>query len=784
MLERLAQATGLCYEDAWRFLIKEEEGTLVHGSVWTDPGKRIGHAWVETETGYIWEPEHREFFQKSVWEKIAQPIEEARYSPEQAAIMVARTEHFGPWTAEEREKFLHTKPLEYLPSAASDYWNAHLEHNALRSPPSGRGPDTDAGAFLAWHLEAAGDIIRELDRREYADPGYIFEKFNRIRDHLTERDWTDPLSERETDALVQIREDILRLPADTPVLQTIQTVLMAIAWRRPTAIEAELGKLRTQLEEVLHPKKEIPSEVPYSPLGHEVYPYNVSQEEFEKVWKPDGWNLLIIGPTSTWRQDWGPWESIRDIVQNCLDETESYESGYDKYGLWIADQGKGVSVADFLLGPPKLKPDWARGKFGEGMKIACLAMVRARYAVHVETKDRDMWIVFYEQPTGNGTASTLAALWRPQSRQRNWGTKFQFMGYHGDDYRYRFATNLPFDASIVRVPSLVSQPLQRYNTIIEFSFPEEAPELMHGWFGSDRISGNRIYARDIFLKTITSPYSYNLWSFAMAPDRHAAANEEDMWIDMGRTWSLVRDIDMLTIFFQMCTRPPKLETDESNYLSMDLFKLGNVPGGDRKYIDIMTENREIWMEAFKRVNGENAVMRTSDKWDTTVRHLGYEPVSVAYWVDGAMSEVIRTDRNLIDDSQERLRDVEIVPDNKLDAREMAHLRLAREIARKESGPRRVKGVWAAIIPPASDRVRTAGLYGTTTEEIYINMPQFIHARYVVDTTIHELAHHRSHGAEDGSEEHLKWVSQIAGAVVKDTAGKMFDDILQDPAFVW
>jgi len=51
--------TGTCYQDAWRFIIREGEGELIHGSVVTI-GKRIDHAWVETETGDIWEPESGE----------------------------------------------------------------------------------------------------------------------------------------------------------------------------------------------------------------------------------------------------------------------------------------------------------------------------------------------------------------------------------------------------------------------------------------------------------------------------------------------------------------------------------------------------------------------------------------------------------------------------------------------------------------------------------------------------------------------------------------------------
>ncbi|GAJ08057.1 unnamed protein product, partial [marine sediment metagenome] len=123
-------------------------------------------------------------------------------------------------------------------------------------------------------------------------------------------------------------------------------------------------------------------------------PRVLSMEDYRENWQPQGWRLIIIGPTSTWRQEWGEWEAIRDIVQNALDEAEAYRWGYDDQGLWISDRGRGVAIADFLLGPPKLKPDYARGKFGEGMKIATLALVRSGYSVRVETVGRELWIIF------------------------------------------------------------------------------------------------------------------------------------------------------------------------------------------------------------------------------------------------------------------------------------------------------------------------------------------------------------------------------------------------------
>ncbi len=102
------EPSGTCYADAWRFLIKEGEGTLVHGSVFSD-GRRIDHAWVETLTGWIWEPQTGTYMTKLAFRYEASPIEEDRYSPEEAAIMVARTGHFGPWSEDERQQYLLDK---------------------------------------------------------------------------------------------------------------------------------------------------------------------------------------------------------------------------------------------------------------------------------------------------------------------------------------------------------------------------------------------------------------------------------------------------------------------------------------------------------------------------------------------------------------------------------------------------------------------------------------------------------------------------------------------------
>ncbi len=97
---------GTCYEDAWRFLIKQDEGFLIHGSVQLSAeGPRIWHAWVELTTGWVWEPQTGQYFTLEDFQ-IMSPVEENKYTNEEAAIMVARTDNMGPWSEEERAEYI------------------------------------------------------------------------------------------------------------------------------------------------------------------------------------------------------------------------------------------------------------------------------------------------------------------------------------------------------------------------------------------------------------------------------------------------------------------------------------------------------------------------------------------------------------------------------------------------------------------------------------------------------------------------------------------------------
>lgn len=490
-------------------------------------------------------------------------------------------------------------------------------------------------------------------------------------------------------------------------------------------------------------------------------PTTLSIEDFRKDWEPQGWRLITIGPTSTWREGWGAWEAIRDIVQNALDESETYSYGYDKDGFWIADKGKGLAVADFLLGPPKLKPDYARGKFGEGMKIASLALLRLGFPLHVETVGREIWTIFLLQKV-NGHVETLAALWRPDGSKR--GTTFHIVGYTGSAFADNFSVNLPKSAVIAQGAAPLFEPIQRYNQLIDYSFPQ----------------GSRIFARDIYMRDIGSPFSYNLWGFDMAPDRHGPKEEGAMWTDVGRLWSCITKPALLKTFLRMVCDPPEIQAVENYKVAMYPYDMGTNPEGRKPYSELVHDARAIWTKAWKDTFGSDAVLRSSSRLDALVRHLGYRSVGLLHSVTATLSQAIPTDEELIAESQDRLRDVAVIPDRKLSPRELASLRVARKIAAQFQGSPKVH---AAIIPPASDRTRTAGMYSMALREIYISQDQLNNGRDTVDVVIHEIAHHQSQ-AEDGDELHNRAMTQTASYVVHATHYGTFSEELADENFYW
>jgi len=147
---------GTCYPDAARYVIKHEEGTLVHGTT-ISLGNRMGHAWVELPGGFIWEPYSGETIARERFQELSDPIEHAKYSSEEVAVLTLKTRHFGPWTEKERTG----NPGATVFTSSEIYPNYTLYVSTVRDES---GKDVLESTFREYN-----DRIELLTR--YAKPG-------------------------------------------------------------------------------------------------------------------------------------------------------------------------------------------------------------------------------------------------------------------------------------------------------------------------------------------------------------------------------------------------------------------------------------------------------------------------------------------------------------------------------------------------------------------------------------------------------------------------------------
>ena len=115
---KLKLPVGNCYEVAAQLVLDQNEGTLVHGQVWSVLHRTmIDHAWVELPVGAVvtdeWNEsvtleqeavidltlkvEHR-FVPKWWYEAVAKAEAQARYTPDETRTHLLQWRTWGPWT--------------------------------------------------------------------------------------------------------------------------------------------------------------------------------------------------------------------------------------------------------------------------------------------------------------------------------------------------------------------------------------------------------------------------------------------------------------------------------------------------------------------------------------------------------------------------------------------------------------------------------------------------------------------------------------------------------------
>jgi len=465
----------------------------------------------------------------------------------------------------------------------------------------------------------------------------------------------------------------------------------------------------------------------------------INDKIYQDKLKPDGWQILHIGPTTSWRTEWGEWESIRDIVQNALDETESFSIEHIDNDLIIKDTGTGLAIRDLLLGAQKPKESYMRGKFGEGLKVAALSLLRAGYGLRVETVGKSVVFCMYTQEVDSVNISTLAALWKENLvNEYIGGTSIIIQGYSEDQpiYEDRFihTANL---VMLHKEKSKIKTPRQRYSMIYRANKGQAA-----------------IFCRDIYLRDIEGAYSYNLWDFELSPDRHAPKYEFEVWQNISHLWQTISDEHLMIEFLKA------IRDKSTKYLNSDIdmdIAFFCINSDHVSYKSIMEANADKWQRAFQKVYGNKSVVRTNGSFELSVNNLGYTAVELPSGLQKALCEIIETDEKAVKDVVENLEDVDVIPDITLDPRHLMILNAMRDIVVGIAF--HVKVVDVAHLPMMGDTI-PIGLWHEQSSSIFLSPTIITNFNAALKITLHELAHSLS-GAKDNTDLFLLDMQVIA-----------------------
>jgi len=112
--------------------------------------------------------------------------------------------------------------------------------------------------------------------------------------------------------------------------------------------------------------------------------------------------IIKLTMTDGYVNDWGTWEAVRELAQNAMDHADKTNTkmklGYNRGAKQFIVSSKDIKldVKTLLLGSSTKNTDKTmRGQFGEGYKLAILALLRLGNTVVIHNAD-EIWIPSFE----------------------------------------------------------------------------------------------------------------------------------------------------------------------------------------------------------------------------------------------------------------------------------------------------------------------------------------------------------------------------------------------------
>ncbi|MDD3102544.1 MAG: hypothetical protein PHE59_05365 [Patescibacteria group bacterium] len=447
------------------------------------------------------------------------------------------------------------------------------------------------------------------------------------------------------------------------------------------------------------------------------------------TYKRKGWKVLTTTFDLTYKKHWDtPWFFIREFYQNALDEHD--EAGVKEApsirqgsaGAVIEDHGRGLGAESLLMRETKVQDD-LRGQFGEGLKFACIAAVRMGYTPVIESSRITIEAHSIQQVMGGQPVQLLTFLWKETSG-RSSGTQATIKGYHGNLYTDRFI-------------QFIGKPVAYFG------------REMGRFLRQDQLfrePRGRLYVRDIYIRDLTSDFSYNLWDMKLNPDRVSEIAHDQLLHQMAYPWSQIGTTELAVDLIEAMASKAKEERQM-------VFAWGRYPPD--AYVQ----------DAWRQLHG-NAVVYTDGMLRDLARGYGYKVVGEEFSSqlrDVLVSCSVKTDSNVVEARIEELSEPQILPVTNLSQVQKTNLLLVQFLAASYPATR------GAVITPANiaqdPRTKIKALGLCDGKNIYLVPEVLVDEEQALGVAYHELGHYvGGDSAWDGSTAHTKAVQKVGAAL--------------------
>jgi hypothetical protein len=413
---------------------------------------------------------------------------------------------------------------------------------------------------------------------------------------------------------------------------------------------------------------------------------------------------ISLGISPSYVENWGPDKAIRELLQNYLDsKTEFGCKGSVRWhagrGI-IRDFGPGIEPRHLALGISE-KSINAIGKYGEGLKLAMLVLVREGRHFVIEARGRR--IIPSIEYDATLRTETLHLTMEP--------------------CEYLQGTRIEFECS--------KEELEAGKMCFE-AFTQKGIT----WVEKGKISlpAGKIYVNGAAVGSIPDAlFSYHLRESEVG---HVGNRDREV-VDVAKVEPIVRGMLRDTSSGQVRAR--LLNTLISNdHEERSSWEARVAPD----HSDMAISRKTAWYRSFREVLPPKTVISSSTDMDTQARYRGYQPLYVNWpWQYFLTSIGVKFSHTVIAESFKRV----IIPLHKLEAEERSTLNRAKElVSRYYHTPTTVT---------ICDRLRLSayrgalGLFDSNKNVIYLTRPILSDLRKTLSTLLHETCHQVS-GEED------------------------------------